>query len=145
MPSEKDAYSIRVPPLAAVSAHDVVVEYDLELPALFFGHLFFDHLGEMTAAVKALLFSRDGQENNGRWKLQAAQDAGAFKADGGTAGIVVGARRGVGGVVIVTIARVVVARNQKRCVWLPQRLCPAERHRRSRSQLAWARGLPPVL
>src|SRR5258708_5497914 len=49
---------------AFVAADNVVVENRLQIPTLTLCHLFFDHLGKMTAAVQSLLFSCDGEKNN---------------------------------------------------------------------------------
>ena len=66
----------------------------------------------MSAAIQSLLFAGHGQKNNGCGKLQLAEDAGAFQADGGAAGIVVGAGSDAAGVEGVAVARIVVAGDQ---------------------------------
>ena len=91
----------------AVAADDVVVQDGFDVPTLVFRHL-----GEVAAAVQALLFAGHGQENNRRGKLQLAEDAGALQADRGAAGVVVGAGSDAGRVQGVAVARIVVAGDQ---------------------------------
>ncbi len=76
-----------------VAADDVVVEHGLELPVLGLGEL-----GEVGAAVEALLFAGDGDEDDGGGELELGEDAGGFEGDGDAAGVVVGAGGGVVGV-----------------------------------------------
>ena len=87
-----------------VAADDVVVEDGFELPALGFGEA-----GEVAAAVEALLFSGDGDEDDGGWEFELREDAGALERDGDAAGVVVGSGSGVVGVEVVGVAGVVVA------------------------------------
>ena len=91
----------------AIAADDVVVQNGFDIPALLFRHL-----GEMRAAVQSLLFAGHSQENNGRGKLHLAEDAGAFQADGGAAGVVVGAGSDAACVEGIAVARIVVAGDQ---------------------------------
>ena len=107
MPSEKRRTADLSAPTAAgggVAADDVVVEDGFEVPTLGF-----DELGEVAAAVEALLFSGDGEEDDGAGEFEFAEDAGGFDGDGGAAGVVVGTGGGVVGVEVVGVAGVVVA------------------------------------
>ena len=92
----------------AIAADNVVVQRRLDLPALLFRHF-----GKVGAAIKALLFAGDGEENNGRGKSHFAEDARAFQRYRGAAGVVVGAGGGIGSVEVVAVARIVVAGDQK--------------------------------
>jgi len=49
----------------------------------------------VAAAVESLLFARYGKEDDGAGKFESAEDAGAFESDCGSAGVVVGSRRGI--------------------------------------------------
>ena len=91
----------------AVAAHDVIVESGFDVPTLLFRHL-----GEVSAAIQPLFFTGHGQKNNGRGKLELAEDAGAFQAYRGAAGVVVGAGRDAAGVKGIAVARIVVAGDQ---------------------------------
>ncbi len=101
------AHDAGVLPRAAIAAYDVVVQNGFNVPALVFGHP-----GEVAAAVQALLFAGYRKENDGRGKLHLAEDAGAFQADGGAAGVVVGAGSDTVGVQGIAVTRIVVAGDQ---------------------------------
>src|SRR6185312_1978328 len=72
----------------SVAADDIVVQRALNLPALFACHL-----REVLRAVEPLLFSSDGEKNDGRRKFVFAQDTRAFDAHRRSAGVIIGARR----------------------------------------------------
>ena len=84
---------------SGVASDDVVVEDGFEVPA--FG---LREFGEVTAAVEALLFAGDGEEDDGAGELEFGEDASGFEGDSGAAGVVVGAGRGVVGVEVVGVA-----------------------------------------
>jgi hypothetical protein len=88
----------------AIAAHDVVVENGLELPAFLLCEV-----GEVFAAIEALLFAGNGDEDDGGGKFDFGEDAGAFEADGNAAGIVVGAGGFVVGVSVGAVAGIVMA------------------------------------
>ena len=69
----------------------------------------------MAAAVEALFFAGDGEEDDGAGELEFGEDAGGFEGDGGAAGVVVGAGGGVVGVEVVGVAGVVVAGDEDAC------------------------------
>ncbi len=69
----------------------------------------FGELGEVTAAVEALFFAGDGEEDDGAGEFEFGEDAGGLDGDGGAAGVIVGAGCGVVGVVVGGVAGVVVA------------------------------------
>ncbi len=103
-----------------VATDDVVVEDGLKIPALGFGEL-----GEVTAAVEALLFAGYGEEDDGAGKLELAEDPGGLEGDGGAAGVVVGTGGGVVGVEVIGVAGVVVTGDENHAVGLDW-VCAAE-------------------
>ena len=72
----------------------------------------------MAAAVEALLFAGDGDEDDGAGKFEFGEDAGGLDGDGDAAGVVIGAGRGVMGVEVIGVAGVVVAGDEDACVGL---------------------------
>ena len=96
-----------------VAADDVVVEDGFEIPALGF-----DVLREVAAAVEALLFSGYGEEDDGAGEFKLAEDAGGFDGDGGAAGVVVSAGRGIVGVEVVGVTGVIVAGDENDAIGL---------------------------
>src|SRR3984885_1182239 len=87
-----------------VPADNVVVQYALQIPALAAGEA-----GQMAASIEALFFAGNGHEDQGRGKLHSAEDPRAGQADGHAAGIVIGARRRIAGVLVGRVARVVMS------------------------------------
>ena len=87
-----------------VAADDVVIEDGFEIPGFGSGEF-----GEVAAAVETLLFSGHGDEDDCGGKLELGEGAGGLDGDGGSGGVVVGARGGVMGVEVVGGAGVVVA------------------------------------
>src|SRR5262249_59356964 len=64
------------------------------------------------AAVEALLFARDGQENDGGRKFVLTEDAGALQRDRRTAAVIVRPGRRIGAVHRVLVAGVIVSGDQ---------------------------------
>ena len=114
-PFGKHAHHARILFRTEVASYNVVVQNSFELPCLLLGHL-----GEVLAAVQALLFSRDRQKNDSGWELcrefggarSLAQNAGTLQAHRRAAAIVVRSRRRVGPVKSIAVARVVMAGHQ---------------------------------
>ena len=63
----------------------------------------------MCAAVQALLLSGHGEKDDGGGKTMLAEHTSTLQADGGAAAVIVGAGRGIGRVVGIAVARVVVS------------------------------------
>ena len=103
----ENAHHARVLLGIAIAAHDVIVQHGFDIPTLLFRHL-----REMRAAIQSLLFAGHGQKNNGRGKLQLAENAGALEADGGAAGVVIGSGRDAAYVEGVAVARIVMPGHQ---------------------------------
>ena len=85
----------------AIAAHDVVVQHRFNVPSDCLGHL-----GEMRAAVEALLFAGHSQEDDRSGETMLAEHPRALQTDGGSTGIVIGSRRlssGVGGIAVAGI------------------------------------------
>src|SRR5579862_9778985 len=66
----------------------------------------------MSAAIQSLLFTGHGQKNNGRRKLQLAENAGALQAHGDSAGVVVRAGGAAAHIKSIAVARIVMSGDQ---------------------------------
>ncbi len=121
----KDADTVlvlKLVPRSRIAADNVVVEYTFQLPALAAGQP-----GQVAASIQALFLSRHGDEDQGGWKRHPAEHARASQADGHAAGVVIGARRRVPGVLVGGVARVVVPGDQIHALALCRVLSPQDR------------------
>jgi hypothetical protein len=97
----------RGPTRGPVSSDDVVVQDGLQTPPLFPGHL-----REGRTTVQTLLFAGYGEEDEGRGKIQLAQDARTLETHCSAAAVVVRTGSISLDVVGVAVARVLVPADQ---------------------------------
>src|SRR5581483_1381342 len=103
----KHPHDFWVLPRTSVSADNVIVQSGINIPSL--GLCIF---GEVLAAIEPLLLSGNRQKNNRCGKFQFAQRPCALQADGSSAPVVVRTRSETSRIQHVSVAGVVVARNQ---------------------------------
>ncbi len=87
-----------------VAADDVVIQHRFKLPA--FGAC---ESGQVPASQQTLFFSGDGDEDDGRRKLELRESARGLERYGDPGGVVIRAGRRVVGIEVVCVAGVVVS------------------------------------